>query len=309
MSKLLRSGFRRYVHSYIFWLAVIVTVGVAVVCGHEARHFYLEDFYVTIFLIASAVLISWIVGREHEEGVRNKVISGHTKGSIYVSELIMGVAVSVILYLLFAMIFLGMNSYIIGHAPNGIAIRIFLCGLLATACSASMIVTLSCMISHRAIVAIVNILLIFALIFGSETIDNMLNRPEYYEEYDYEYNEIVDEEGNIYIEMSAIEGSMRLVENPRYIKSPIRDILNIACRISPFTSIQKGGEVAYDWFGYNRKSSNSFGTSHEIWDNNADFSVTKEEMTTMNVLLIFSSVELIVVSCAGYFFFRKKELK
>ena len=45
MIKLLRAGFRRYLHSYIFWLAIAVTVGFAVVCGMEARKYYFEDFY------------------------------------------------------------------------------------------------------------------------------------------------------------------------------------------------------------------------------------------------------------------------
>jgi len=310
MSKLLRSGVRRYVRSYVFWLAIIITIGVAVACGISARQFAYDDFYFMIILIANAVMISWIVGSEHEEGVRNKVISGHTKGSIYFSELILGVAASAILYLLFAMIFFGINSYIIGHAPNSIAIKIFLCGVLASACAASILATISCMISHRAIVAIVNILLILGLIFASQTIDNMLSRPEYWEEYDYEYEEIVDEEGNVHLGMSPIEGSMHLVENPDYINSPVREILNVIGQLSPFTPIREGGNVTYGWFGYNMQvSSNSSNNSHTIWDNEADFSVTKDENTSLNVSLIFTSVELIVIGCIGYFFFRKKELK
>lgn len=310
MMKLLRAGLSRYVHSHIFLRAVIVTVAIAAFCGYEARKYYFEDFYVMIFLIACAVLISWLVGREHEEGFRNKVISGHTKGSIYFSELIMGILGSVILYGLFAMVFLGVNSYIIGRVPVGIGIKLFLCGMMACACSTALVVTVSCMISRRAIVGLVSVLLLFALLFMSQMILSLLKRPEYFEKYDYEYTYKTDEEGNTHIEMSVIEGSMHLVENPNYIKSPLRDILNTVCRLSPFTSIREAGNITYGWFGYDMQVSvNSGNTSHTIWENEADFSVTKEENTSLNLTLIFTSMELITISCAGYFFFRKKELK
>ena len=310
MSKLLRSGVRRYVRSYVFWLSVIVTLGVAIACSISARQFSYDDFYFMIVLIANAVMISWIVGREHEEGVRNKIITGHTKGNIFISELILGIIASVVLYLLFAMFFLGINSYIIGHAPNDVAIKIFLCGLVASACTATILVVISCMVSHRAIIAIVNILLILALVFATQTIDNMLSRPEYWEEYDYEYEEIVDEEGNVHLGMSPIEGSMHLVENPDYINSPVREILNVIGQLSPFTPIRKGGNVTYGWFGYNMQvSSNSSNNSHTIWDNEADFSVSKDENNILNASLIFTSIELIAVGFIGYFLFRKKELK
>ena len=308
MSKLIRAGFRRYVRSYVFWLSVIVTLGVAIVCGISARQFSYDAFYFMIILIANAVMISWIVG--NEEGIRNKIITGHTKGNIFLSELILGIVASVVIYLFFAMVFLGINSYIIGHAPNGVAIKIFLCGLVASACTAAILVTISLLISHRAIIAIVNILLILALVFATQTIDGILRRPEYWEEYDYEYTEIIDGEGNVHLGMSAIEGSMHLVENPNYIESPARDVLSVIGYLSPFTTICKSGDITYGWFGYNMQvSSNSINNSHTIWDNEADFSVTKEENTSLNLTLIFTSMELIAISFAGYFFFRKKELK
>ena len=310
MSKLIRAGIRRYVHSHIFLRAVIVTVAIAAFCGYEARKYCFEDFYVMIFLVACAILISWLVGREHEEGFRNKVITGHTKGSIYFSELLMGVVGSVILYTLFAVTFLGVNRYIIGYAPIGVSMKLFLCGMMACACSTALVVTISCMISHRATVGLVSVLLIFALLFMSETILSLLSKPEHFEEYDYEYTYKTDEEGNTYLEMSVIEGSMHLVENPNYIKSPLRDILNTVCRLSPFTAIREAGNITYGWFGYDMQVSvNSGNTAHTVWENEADFSVTTEENTALNTALVFSSIELIAIGVIGYFLFRRKELK
>ena len=208
------------------------------------------------------------------------------------------------------MIFLGVNSYIIGHVPIDVGVKLFLCGMIACACATATVVTISCMISHRAIVGLVSVLLIFALLFMSETILSLLSKPEYFEEYDYEYTYKTDEEGNTYLEMSVIEGSMHLVENPGYVKSPLRDILNVVCRLSPFTAIREAGDITYGWFGYDLQvSGNSVNTSHTIWENEADFSVTEEEHDALNAALVFSSVEFIVIGCMGYFLFRKKELK
>lgn len=311
MSKLLRSGFRRYLTSFIFWIAVVATIGIAVFCSLEARQFGFEDFFITIFLIVNAVMISWIVGRENEEGIfRNKIISGHTKGDIYFSELILGIVFSVILYFLFAVIFLCFNSYIIGHAPVSVAMKIFLGGFLASACLAAILVTISCSLSHRAITGIVNILLVLALVFATQTIDSMLDRPEYWEEYDYEYVEVVDENGNVNIGMSTVEDSMHLVKNHGYIKSPTREILSAVGRLSMFTPFREGGDVTYGWFGYTMQvSSTSSGTSHYLWESEANFSVSQNEKESLDISPIFSFMELIAIGCVGYFFFRKKELK
>ena len=104
--------------------------------------------------------------------------------------------------------------------------------------------------------------------------------------------------------------SSDLVENPEYIESPARDILSVIGHLSPFTTIRESGDVTYGWFGYNMQvSSNSTNNSHTIWDNEADFSVSKDENTALNVTLIFTSIELIAVCFIGYFLFRKKELK
>ena len=88
------------------------------------------------------------------------MITGHTKACIDFSELIMGVVGSVILYTLFAMIFLGVNSYIIGHVPIDVGVKLFLCGMIACACATAIVVTVSCMISRRAIIGLVRALIL-----------------------------------------------------------------------------------------------------------------------------------------------------
>lgn len=311
MSKLLRSGVHRYAHSIIFWLVVVVNIGAAIVGGYEARRFYFDDFYFTISQLANAVMISWLVGREYEEGIfRNKVVSGHSKGDIFLSELILGVSACVILYLLYALIFLCFNNYIIGHAPVNISLKVFFGGFLASACTAAILVTISCMISHRAIVSIVNILLVFAMVFVANSLQGELHAPEYWEEYEYEEIQYVDEEGNTHYSLEPIEGSEYLVKNESYIYSPLRDVLQFTCRILPYTNITDGTSLTIYWFGYEQVSIiNRIEGTNVTWAEQADFSVTDEDLHDFTINLIYAAVEFFVICGIGYFCFRKKELK
>ena len=97
MKNLLRAGVRRYTYNIVFWLSIVFTIVVSVLSAKNTREFYFDDFYCILIFFAFAVLISWIVGRENDEGIfRNKVVSGHTKGQIYISELILGVGACLI---------------------------------------------------------------------------------------------------------------------------------------------------------------------------------------------------------------------
>jgi hypothetical protein len=62
---------------------------------------YYDDALVIAQMLIHAVMISWVVGKEFKEGIfRNKVIVGHSKGSIYLSELICGVGIAIVIELL-----------------------------------------------------------------------------------------------------------------------------------------------------------------------------------------------------------------
>lgn len=311
MSKLFRSGIRRYTHSIIFWLVVAVNIGAAIIGGYEARRFYFDDFYFTIALIANTVMISWLVGREYEEGIfRNKVVSGHSKGSIYLSELILGVGACIILYLLFVLIFLCFNHYIIGYAPVDVSLKVFVGGFLASACTAAILVTVSALIPHRAITGIVNILLVFAMVLVTNSLQGELGAPEYWEDYEYEEVSYIGEDGNTHFSLEPIEGSEYLVKNERYIDGPLRNVLQFTYRIFPYTNITEGTSITNYWFGYEQVSIiNNIEGTDLTWAEQVDFTITDEENHDLAINLIFTAVELMVICGIGYFCFRKKELK
>lgn len=304
MRKLLLSGIRRYTHSVIFWIDIIITIGLAAACGYGARTYYINLYLILAELVTDAVLISWFVGRENEEGsFRNKVIAGHSKGSIFLSEMILGVAASFILNILFMAVFICFNGYLLGYAPTGICIRMLLGLFAASICISAIFVTLSCMISYRAVSITVNLILIAISLLVASSIQKVLSEPEYIP---YNINEMWAGSENTEID----PGKELVTRNADYIEEPLRSVLTAVYRISPCANIVESFNLTYNWFGY--ELANRIDPFHEkglTWETMTDFTVTDDANRSLNWDLLCTAIECIVVSCAGYLLFKKKELK
>lgn len=308
MSNLLRAGIRRYTHNIVFWLALVITGIVAVIGASGARSFYFDDVYCVVVFIAFAVMISWIVGREYDEGIfRNKVVSGHTKGQIYISELILGVGSCLLMFLLFGTIFIAFNSYVFTKASLGVCIRIIFDTLLVNVCFAVILVTLSCLISKRAIVAIVNIILVLAIIFASYAVQSVVEQDEYYTEWEYEEQIITDEFGT-HVNYAPIEGSEYEVKNPDYIDGPVRIVFETLYDILPYGHMTEYISLTNDWFGYDYYT--NYPEANATWETSGkDLTVAKDDVAGINANLIWSIIVNGVICVTGYICFRKKELR
>lgn len=308
MNNLLRAGIRRYTHNIVFWLSIVFTLVVSVISAQNAREFYFDDFYCVLIFFAFAVLISWIVGRENDEGIfRNKVVSGHTKGQIYISELILGVGACLILFLLFATVFIAFNWYVFTKASLSVLIRIFLDSMLVNICFAIILVTLSCIITKRYIVAIVNIILVLTLIFASYTVQSIVEQDEYFIEYEYEDKVVTDEFGT-HIQQEEIEGSEYKVKNPKYIDGFARDVCEVLYDILPYGHMTEYTYITNDWFGYDYYS--NFPEMDVTWETSEkDLTVTKEVSNDITENLIWSIIVSGIICVIGYVIVRKKDIK
>ena len=144
MSKLLRACVRRYAHNVIFWITTILTIGIAVIVSLSARRTFYDDAMVIAQMVMHGIMISWVVGKEFKEGIfRNKVIVGHSKGSIFLAELISGVGIAFLLYLLYAVIFVVINLYEVPLLPASLILTIFVDYVLLNMCIAAIFVTVS----------------------------------------------------------------------------------------------------------------------------------------------------------------------
>lgn len=306
MTKLLHAGVRRYLHSVIFWLGILATVVVALICSYNTYMWYLDDFYIMIEFIVFAVVISWLIGREHAEGsFRNKIIVGHTKGEVFLSELVLAEGAAIAMFLVYAVVFIAFNSYTFGVLPTSILVWMFVDVLLVNMFFAAMVTVVACLINNRFIALVVSVILVVAVAFFSNQLINLLRQPEYNVEYDYEKVEITDDDGNVYISFDAIPDSRRLVENPYYIGGAPRQVLIAVEHLSPYCHICEYYSMAYSWFGYGYFSEYSDEWRYHL---SSDMP-TEDDIRNTAINSIYTIAVLAAVCALGYFCFRKKELK
>lgn len=313
MTKLLRACVRRYTHNTIFWIATILTIGIAVIVSFSARSTFYDDAMVIAQMVIHAIMISWVVGKEFKEGIfRNKAIVGHSKGSIFLSELISGVGIAFVLYLVYAIIFVVVNFYEVPLLPASLIVNIFIDYVLLNMCLAAIFVTVSCLLSHQATIAIVNIIFVLLMVVGSQRLYGDLSQPQYYERYETQNSEWIDEDGNIRYKEEKIEGSEYLVDNPTYVSGIKRDIYETVYNLSPYGHIIEFVYFNMDWHGYDYFMNNpaSGMTGEETWEMIiGDNVITEETLENFDANLIYSCILLVLASSIGYIGFQKKELK
>ncbi|MBE6857003.1 MAG: hypothetical protein E7500_06195 [Ruminococcus sp.] len=315
MVKLLRACMRRYTHSIIFWIMVVLTLGLSISIAYSARTTYYDDALVLIQMLVHAIMISWVVGKEFKEGIfRNKAIVGHSKRHIFLSELISALSISFVLYLLCAIIFVAFNFYEVPLLPTDLIIKIFVDYVLLNMCLSAIFVTISCLFSHQALIAIINIALILLMWLGSQRLYGDLSQPQYYEQYETINSEWIDEDGNIRYKEEKVEGSEYLVDNPTYVGGVKRVIYETVYNLSPYGHIIDFVYFNMDWHGYdyfvNELAPEMGMTGEEMWEQViSDNVITEETAADFDKNLICSCILLLLVSCVGYIGFCKKELK
>ena len=313
MTKLLRACVRRYTHNTIFWIAAVITIGLGISIAHSTRMTYYDDALVIAQMLIHAVMISWVVGKEFKEGIfRNKVIVGHSKGSIYLSELICGVGIAFVLYFLCAVIFVAFNFYEVPLLPASLIVKIFVDYVLLNMCLAAIFVTISCLFSQQAIIAIVNIALVLVMTTASQRLYAQLSQPQYLERYETINSEWIDENGNIRYKEVKVEGSEYYVDNPTYVGGVKRDIYDTVYKLSPYGHIIEFVYFNMDWHGYEYFLNNPVDgmTGEETWELIiGDNEITDETIETFSSHLMYSAILLIATSAVGYIGFRKKEFK
>lgn len=313
MTKLLRACIRRYTHNTIFWIAAVLTIGLGISIAHGTRMTYYDDALVIAQMLIHAVMISWVVGKEFKEGIfRNKVIVGHSKGSIYISELICGVGIAFVLYFLCAVIFVAFNFYEVPLLPASLIVKIFVDYVLLNMCLAAIFVTISCLFSQQAIIAIVNIALVLVMTTASQRLYAELSQPQYLERYETINSEWIDENGNIRYKEVKVEGSEYYVDNPTYVGGVKRDIYDTVYKLSPYGHIIEFVYFNMDWHGYEYFLNNPVDgmTGEETWELIiGDNEISDETIETFSSHLMYSAILLVATSAVGYIGFRKKEFK
>lgn len=280
MMKLLRAGFRRAFKSIVFWLGLCASFLLGVIAALNTRSCKgLDDAYIMPFFVIVAIVVSLLIGAEHGDGaLRSKIATGHSKGNIYFANLTVFLAFS----LLASLVYLGVFSLLmIGHTGTfpTYALIVSAVGFVLVALSYTVIlVSVSMMISQRAVNAVICILLVLATVFVIYAIDDALGHSQFIE-----------------IVTSVNNGNFETIkeENPRYIGGVKREILQSIEWFIPYGSMTEYMKIINPCF----------------WEYNIVLNLTPEKESHLKILPLYSVVSLITAGTLGWYFFRKKELK
>lgn len=283
MSRLLSAGIARLRKSKVFYASLIVMAVYALMVVFSSYRSCLEyglfdaismdDWLyadVELFPIVCAVFIGLFIGTEYSDGtIRNKLVAGHSRWAIYISNLIVCALAAVLMRLVYMAVLLAVGLPLIGKGSCSITLLMvcFMCSILITVTFAAIFLMISMLVQSKAVGAVSVILLSVAFLFAAMLIYSNLNEPEYYEGYTYTY---MDEEGQEQVEEVERE------RNPRYLTGTRRAVY----------------EFLHDFLPYNQ-----------------GIQIADYQTEHMAYFPLYSLTIILVSSVCGILLFRRKDLK
>ncbi len=248
MSRLLYADFSRLIKSKLFWLGVMVMVGmplyavgvryydsvifVGAVVETADVVWFVGGLYLPVVL---SVLVSWFVGTEFSDGtLRNKLAVGHTRIAIYFSNLTTCTAVSLFYHLIFIATLFGAGSLLLKSwetPAKNLAIMTALSVMTVIAISA-IFTMLAMLIPSRSAGAVAAILVAMAMLLGAIAVFLMLEAPEYLD--------------NAY-HMNSVGEIVKSdpVPNPRYLTGVKREVYQHILNLIPTGQMLQFGNLEY----------------------------------------------------------------
>ena len=283
MTKLLRSGISRYMKSMAFWIIVAISLILGLIAGAVTDYLGINMLGL---LIVIAILISLMIGTEFSDGiVRNKLIMGHSKGKVFLSELLLSMISSTVLFAVCYGAFIVFNFHRCDSMEAG-EIAMGAVGLWMMHLSFAAVCTAVCFFIpyNSTMAAIINITLVIVTAIVAQLLYyKFFNEPEYYNaKYDYNF----DENGHI-VEQVVIEGE----PNPKYIPTDSAEyaVLRAAYYLMPC------GQLTDYQFALS-----------ELWF--IDFP-DERRLNDLKTAPLYSLMTIGLFTAAGILTFRKKDLK
>lgn len=218
MSQLLRANFSRLWKSGIFRLCVLFSIGLSgfmVIMRYVDIQKHLEEYAelgieyssadglmfigALYLLFAAAVLVGIFVGTEYADGtIRNKLVVGHNRPTIYLSNLIVcAVANEIVLLSHIAAVWIFGKLLLTVEMSVKEILSFVLLEFLSFLALTAVFVLFAMLIQSKAASSVTVLILSIILLFATMTIQNKLDAPEYYEGYTYtneETGEVIERE-------------------------------------------------------------------------------------------------------------------
>lgn len=216
MIKLLKGDLIRLFKSKVFWFGVFFMFGFAgfIVFNRwiEMRRFpdyfdYTDSmlFSGTMFIgMAIAVVIGSFIGTDYKNAtIRNKLIVGHSRLSMYMSDLIVCITTAVIMHAVWLTVFFASEKLglIRGfEAPYKKILSSVLISFLPIVSFAAFFMMICMLITSRSAGSVTVLILSFIMMIAVVTIQSNLSAPEYYDPYTYIYTNEDGEKVEEYVE-------------------------------------------------------------------------------------------------------------
>ena len=280
MYKLLNAGFYRLIKNKVFWGILIITLGIAgvflynqlddstnVIDNLLLDHIGIIGFFISIFT-------TLFVGLEYANGtIRNKIVVGHSRIKIYLSNLIISITVGIIIELSYMLVIAIIGIPVLGGLQiplsQFILILLNIVMIIITYSSIFCCITLLC--QDITISTVIGIILVIAMF----VIEGILSLTANTEKYSYQITR--NEQGVVTKEIIGI--------NPNYPGETKKKIAQTILYIMPT------GQANFI----------ASGVSNQIKFN--------EEPINTFTLLLYSLGTTIVINIIGIYCFNKKELK
>ena len=192
MNKLLSAGFIRLKKSKVFLVLALFMIGfglympIGSYMDMKRYHFVhvLDDTFfsqISLIGIIIAIFCSLFLGTEYSDGtIRNKLIVGHSRISIYISNLILctiaGIALSLTYMITCACAGIPLLGFFQIDAKT--AAMLILCSIIISITYTSIFTFIAMLLHNKAVLSTVSIIAAFVLIFAASYLNSVLSQPE-----------------------------------------------------------------------------------------------------------------------------------
>ena len=181
---------------------------------YEAQITNVLFIYPLVAAILIPAFVSLFVGTEYSDGtIRNKMIIGHTRAGIYLSDLIvcstagLGFCISYIIGVFAA----GLPLYTIDTSILEGAVKLILCSFVMSVAFTALCILTAMLCQNKALTAVINILAACFLLVISLYVLNKLSEPEVYPGYS-----VMTDSGEVEV--------MENEPNPDYLRGTEREV-------------------------------------------------------------------------------------
>jgi ABC-2 type transport system permease protein len=233
MNKLLSSGFSRLKRDKIFWVSIVALLAYSIIymlngcrqsLSREMAEFsYSLDVYyfhygLSIGLFCS-VFTSIFLGVEYQNGaIRNKLIIGHTRTAIYLSNLLVSFTASIFMLLAWLIGALVGIPFLGTWKMGPLLLLYLLISVLFMAAFSAIFTFIGMLTSYKTIAQIFSLLFFFALLLGGSMLYEALQQPEM--------------TSPILMTMDGMQIADP-VPNPSYVTGPLRSVYEFLVDLLP----------------------------------------------------------------------------